>query len=232
MTNNRFTIWHVGVTAEALTAYLFAQYGYDVSVQYGTNQPEYDLIVASGERLFNVSVKGSQDGGWCLCQGQHHSVCTAGILEAPVPSRLAQQRRFRHHGVSQPSVSSFCLTRPNKALQRTVTGRWPLTLYPAPEPLQKPATLTIKRIIEGASVFFLVTAARGDLLRCPLVGPYNFALIYPIVRLTSLLPVTHRGAESRSAVCLLKSPLGRSQRCSDFSAAPACTKVRCSTEFR
>jgi hypothetical protein len=62
------TSWHVGVAAEAITAALFAQCGYDVSVQYGANQPEYDLMVAKGERLLKISVKGSQDGGWGLSQ--------------------------------------------------------------------------------------------------------------------------------------------------------------------
>jgi len=65
---NEFTSWHVAVAAEAMAAALFARCGYDVSVQYGANQPEYDLIVAGGERLLKVSVKGSQDGGWGLCQ--------------------------------------------------------------------------------------------------------------------------------------------------------------------
>ncbi len=60
--------WHVGVAAEAFAAGLFARCGYDVSVQYGANQPEYDLIVAKGEKLLKVSVKGSQDGGWGLTQ--------------------------------------------------------------------------------------------------------------------------------------------------------------------
>jgi len=42
--------------------------GYDVSVQYGANQPEYDLAVVRDERMLKVSVKGSQDGGWGLTQ--------------------------------------------------------------------------------------------------------------------------------------------------------------------
>jgi hypothetical protein len=63
-----FTSWHVAVAAEAIGAALFARCGYDVSVQYGANQPEYDLIVAKGERVLKVSVKGSQDGAWGLCQ--------------------------------------------------------------------------------------------------------------------------------------------------------------------
>lgn len=60
--------WHVGIAAEAFAAALFARFGYDVSVQYGANQPEYDLIVASGDKLLKISVKGSQDGSWGLTQ--------------------------------------------------------------------------------------------------------------------------------------------------------------------
>lgn len=66
--SQEFTSWHVGVAAEALAAALFARCGYDVSVQYGANQPEYDLIVARGDHLLKVSVKGSKDWGWGLCQ--------------------------------------------------------------------------------------------------------------------------------------------------------------------
>jgi Holliday junction resolvase-like predicted endonuclease len=60
--------FHVSVSAEAFAAALFAQAGFDVSVQYGANQPEYDLIVAKDIDLIKVSVKGSQDGGWGLAQ--------------------------------------------------------------------------------------------------------------------------------------------------------------------
>ncbi|WP_160035272.1 hypothetical protein [Paenibacillus sp. An7] len=61
--------WHVSVAAESVTAYLFARIGYDVSVQYGANQPEYDLMVSKGDNIMKVSVKGSRDGGWGLTQG-------------------------------------------------------------------------------------------------------------------------------------------------------------------
>ena len=60
--------WHVGIAAEAYTAAVFARYGYDVSVQYGANQPEYDLIAVSGDKMLKISVKGSQDGSWGLTQ--------------------------------------------------------------------------------------------------------------------------------------------------------------------
>jgi hypothetical protein len=54
--------FHVGVAAEAFAAGLFARCGLDVSVQYGANQPEYDLVVVKEDRVLKVSVKGSQDG--------------------------------------------------------------------------------------------------------------------------------------------------------------------------
>lgn len=65
---SRFTSYHVGVAAEAIAAALFARYGYDVSVQYGANQPEYDLIVSKADKLLRVSVKGTQEFGRGLCQ--------------------------------------------------------------------------------------------------------------------------------------------------------------------
>lgn len=58
----------VSVAAESLTATLFAWAGFDVSVQYGANQPEYDLVVVRGDNLIKVSVKGSKDGKWGLTQ--------------------------------------------------------------------------------------------------------------------------------------------------------------------
>lgn len=60
--------WHISVAAEAIAAAQFARCGFDVSVQYGADQPEYDLIVAKGSSLLKVSVKGSQDLGWGLTQ--------------------------------------------------------------------------------------------------------------------------------------------------------------------
>ena len=64
------TNWHVATAAEAITAAQFARFGYDVSVQYGANQPEYDLMISSPDgRMLKISVKGSADGGWGLTQG-------------------------------------------------------------------------------------------------------------------------------------------------------------------
>lgn len=54
------------IAAESYAACLLAQSGYDVLVQYGANQPQYDLMAVKGGRILPVSVKGSQDGGWML----------------------------------------------------------------------------------------------------------------------------------------------------------------------
>lgn len=59
----------IATAAEAIAAAQFARCGFDVSVQYGANQPEYDLIVADGGRMLKVSVKGNSDGGWMLSVG-------------------------------------------------------------------------------------------------------------------------------------------------------------------
>jgi len=66
--NTKPSSWHISVAAEAFAAGRFARSGYDVSVQYGANQPEYDLVVAKGNQLLKVSVKGSQDLSWGLTQ--------------------------------------------------------------------------------------------------------------------------------------------------------------------
>jgi hypothetical protein len=62
------TPWQVATAAEAFAAGQFARCGWDVSVQYGANQPEYDLIASAGELFLKVSVKGSKDGAWGLTQ--------------------------------------------------------------------------------------------------------------------------------------------------------------------
>lgn len=62
------TQWQVATAAEAFSAAQFARCGWDVSVQYGANQPEYDLVAVDGDRVLKVSVKGSKDGGWGLTQ--------------------------------------------------------------------------------------------------------------------------------------------------------------------
>src|SRR5271170_1791828 len=62
------TSWQVATAAEAIAAGQFARLGFNFSVQYGANQPEYDLMVDNGSKTLKISVKGSQDGSWGLTQ--------------------------------------------------------------------------------------------------------------------------------------------------------------------
>lgn len=63
------TSHQVAVAAEAFAACLFSHADCDVSIQYGANQPGYDLVITRQNNSLRVSVKGSQDGGWGLTQG-------------------------------------------------------------------------------------------------------------------------------------------------------------------
>jgi hypothetical protein len=68
METREMTPYQVAVAAEGFAAALFARAGFHVSVQYGANQPGYDLIVERNRVAYLISVKGSQDGGWGLTQ--------------------------------------------------------------------------------------------------------------------------------------------------------------------
>ena len=80
--NTNPSSWHIGVAAEAYAAGLFARCGFDVSVQYGANQPEYDLTIVKGNRLLKVSVKGSKDGSWGLTQSYLKSANYHGAIDS------------------------------------------------------------------------------------------------------------------------------------------------------
>lgn len=59
--------YHVATAAEAIAAAKFARLGCNVAVQYGANQPEYDLMISDEmQRTFPVSVKGNATGSWLL----------------------------------------------------------------------------------------------------------------------------------------------------------------------
>jgi hypothetical protein len=58
--------WQIGLGAEGIAGSQFARCGFNVSVLSGPNKPWYDLLVAAGESLLKVAVKGSDDGGWSL----------------------------------------------------------------------------------------------------------------------------------------------------------------------
>lgn len=75
------TSWHVATAAEAFAAAQFARCGWNVSVQYGANQPEYDLMISDGDRMLKVSVKGSKDGSWGITQSYLSKADYHGAIE-------------------------------------------------------------------------------------------------------------------------------------------------------
>ena len=105
MAKARIGHWHVGVAAEAFAAAVFARFGYDVSVQYGANQPEYDLIAVSGDKILKISVKGSQDGSWGLTQSYKKN--------CDYHEAIAQWVKA-HHKKTIFCLVQFCGTKPNE----------------------------------------------------------------------------------------------------------------------
>jgi Holliday junction resolvase-like predicted endonuclease len=64
----QMTSYQVQVAGEAFAAGALAHAGCNVSIQYAANQPEYDLLAETRDRVLKVQVKGSQDGAWGLTQ--------------------------------------------------------------------------------------------------------------------------------------------------------------------
>lgn len=133
-TSKTHTSWHVAVAAEATAAAQFARCGVDVSVQYGANQPEYDLMVSDGERVLKVSVKGSVTGSWGLTQ----SYLKQANYHAAVDAWLARHRprtilcfvQFR--GTAFSELPRLYLARPRevaKRLKETANGRGDTILF-------------------------------------------------------------------------------------------------------
>jgi len=126
--------WHIGIAAEAFVAAQFARCGYDVSVQYGANQPEYDLIVARGERLLKVSVKGSQDGGWGLTQSYIRNADYHGAIDTWLKRHGARTVfcfvQFKEVALDQ--LPRFYLATPTEVatrLRESAAGRGETILY-------------------------------------------------------------------------------------------------------
>ena len=82
------TPYQVNVAAEAFVAVALSQAGYDVAMQYGTTQPDWDILATKGLRTLKLQVKGSQDGGWGLFQGYKKDTDYFGALDAWAADQL------------------------------------------------------------------------------------------------------------------------------------------------
>lgn len=126
--------WQVATAAEAFAAAQFARCGWDVSVQYGANQPEYDLVAVDGDRMLKVSVKGSRDGGWGLTQ----SYLANADYKAAVDTWLAKHSKktvvclVQFKGVPVTELPRLYLARPSEIaiwLKAAAAGRGDTILY-------------------------------------------------------------------------------------------------------
>lgn len=112
------------MAAESQVAALFAQSGYSVFVQYGANQPGYDLAVSNNEKTVLASVKGSQNGGWIL---------TAKKKDGTYQSALDEWRKknarylfcfVQYEGVTLGSMPRIYLALGEDVARHLETGAW------------------------------------------------------------------------------------------------------------
>jgi hypothetical protein len=134
MVNSPLSSWHVAVAAEAIAAAQFARCGVDVSVQYGANQPEYDLVVTAGEQMLKVSVKGSVTGSWGLTQkllagADYHGAVDKWLLRHK-PKTIFCFVQFRDtEFVELPRLYLAHPSEVGKRLKATAKGRGVTILY-------------------------------------------------------------------------------------------------------
>lgn len=128
------TSWQVATAAEAFAAAQFARCGWDVSVQYGANQPEYDLVAVDRDRVLKVSVKGSKDGGWGLTQSHianadYHAAADAWLVKH---SRKTVFCLVQFKGVATDELPRIYLATPSEIavwLKGAAAGRGDTILY-------------------------------------------------------------------------------------------------------
>jgi hypothetical protein len=113
---------------------LFARAGWNVSVQYGANQPEYDLLVERAGAFLKLSVKGSQDGSWGLTQkhlrnANYHAAIDQ-WLSCHTPQTVYAFVQFK--GVPLVAAPRVYLASPQEVATRlrlTANGRGDTILY-------------------------------------------------------------------------------------------------------
>lgn len=128
------TSWQVATAAEAFAAAQLSRCGWDVSVQYGANQPEYDLVAVDGDRMLKISVKGSKDGGWGLTQSHiakanYHAAADAWLSKH---SRKTVFCLVQFKGIPVTDLPRMYLARPSEItawLKAAAAGRGDTILY-------------------------------------------------------------------------------------------------------
>lgn len=126
--------WQVATSAEAFAAAQLARCGWDVSVQYGANQPEYDLVAVDGDLMLKISVKGSRDGGWGLTQSYLKRADYHGAVDKWL-SKHGKKTVFclvQFQGTSIETLPRMYLATPQEIaawLNKSAAGRGDTILY-------------------------------------------------------------------------------------------------------
>jgi hypothetical protein len=178
-----FTGWHVGVAAEAVAAGLFARCGLDVSVQYGANQPEYDLMIANGDNILKVSVKGSKDGGWGLTQS--HLPKQQGALKETPDYHAAIDRWLSKHG----NKTIFCFVQ----FERVAINELPRVYLASPTEIAEAMHKTAKgrggTILYERKVWTDKAQASGTVDEIPSIWRFTAARVEHFLKFTQPLAI-------------------------------------------
>ncbi len=116
------------IAAESYVTCLLAQSAYDVFVQYGAHQQDFDLVATKGKRTVRISVKGTQDGAWMLAvkylqPGVNYTAAIKKWLEAQPDELVYMFVSFR---VPLGETSRVYVARPSeiaKQLQAQSSGQ-------------------------------------------------------------------------------------------------------------
>ena len=119
------TPYQVNVAAEAFTAVAMSQAGYDVAMQYGTTQPDWDILATKAQRTLKLQVKGSQDGGWGLFQSYIKNADYHGALDAWAKVQLPEVVYFfvQFKNVAVGASPRCYVARPPEILAHMKTTR-------------------------------------------------------------------------------------------------------------
>jgi hypothetical protein len=119
------TPYQVNVAAEAFAAVALSEAGYDVAMQYGTTQPDWDLVATKADRTLKVQVKGSQTGGWGLFQGTMADADYHGALDKWLANQLPDVIYFlaQFRDVPVGAAPRCYLARPAEIVEHMRTTR-------------------------------------------------------------------------------------------------------------
>lgn len=119
------TPYQVNVAAEAFAAAAMSVAGYDVAMQYGTTQPDWDILATKNGRTLKLQVKGSQTGGWGLFAGHIQNADYHGALDAWLKKQIPDVVYFfaQYKEIPAGSAPRCYIARPEEIVLHMRTTR-------------------------------------------------------------------------------------------------------------